>query len=217
MYLMFFAGRHLRYQRKFINSFLIEPCVMQKQNIFTILLFIFLFALPAHASDCARMERKWPWEPGQEVKYECNKIAKMTLSWIKKDELPDIQQLLQADIISSESILGQPFHCYEYNEEKVCFFQEDAPIIIGYNKNNGKPNTILFNLIQVESVESIPEILGLGLSSTPMKGPAGPFWNNLNGVKQLECHNPEFKYAGNWIYPIIIHIDKAPISTELMR
>ena len=29
-----------------------------------------------------------------------------------------------------------------------------------------------------------------------MKGPAGPFWNNLNGVKQLECHNPEFKYAG---------------------
>ena len=85
---------------------------MQKQNIFTILLFISLFALPAHASDCARMERKWPWEPGQEVKYECNKIAKMTLSWIKKDELPDIKQLLQADIISSEIILGRPFHCY---------------------------------------------------------------------------------------------------------
>lgn len=181
----------------------------------------FLFAAslssPGDATECAKMEKQRPWDMGREVAIECDQVMRGASSAISQGNLPDIKRLLQANISEAEVILGQPFHCYEYGGENICFFLQDSPITIQYNKDSGRPTKILFNLIGIESPEEIPRVLGLGPTSPALDGPVGPYWNNLNGVKQLESHNPDFKYEGHFIYPIILHIDESPISSEWKR
>ncbi|MDR2862001.1 MAG: hypothetical protein LBV07_05590 [Syntrophobacterales bacterium] len=157
------------------------------------------------------MVKKWPGDTGQEVSVACEEVLRITMPGISRDSLPDIKRLLQANVIDAKVILGRPFHCYEYGGENICFFRQNSPIVIHYNKDGGLPAKILFNLTGIKSAEDIPAILGVVPASPALEGPVGPYWNDINGVRQLESHNPDFKYEGYFIYPIILHIDKSPI------
>lgn len=88
-------------------------------KILRLILAVFsLGLLPAsyiEAAECARMEKERPWDVGRERPVECGRIAKMVSPGLKKEDLPDLKRLLQADVQEAETILGRPFHCYEYN------------------------------------------------------------------------------------------------------
>jgi hypothetical protein len=163
------------------------------------------------------MEKQRPWDLGREVAMECDQVLRMTWPGISRDNLPDLKRLLRATEAEAEAVLGRPFHSYEYGGELICFFLQGSPVTIHYKQDSGRPARILFSLTGIKSAEEIPGLLGLGPASSALAGPVGPYWNNLSGVRQLESHNPDFKYEGHFIYPVILHINDSPIPDEWKR
>ncbi len=168
-----------------------------------------LFAAPAGAQECARLERTDPGSPRQEVPMACEEVKKNTLTLVRQN--PDVKRLAVATMDEAAELLGPPFHQYTSDNRTICFFREESFVAIHYDQVSGRPTDILFDVAGVSGPEAIPELLGLGPAPPPRRGAVGPVWNGLGGFAQVEVHDPEYIYHGEYVYPVILHITTAPV------
>lgn len=168
------------------------------------------FISNAQAGSCAKMEKSLPWDIGTEIPLDCESVSK-AISFPLKD-IPDLKALSKLPYAEAESVLGPPYHQYVSNNELIVFFQKNTPFIIYYDEN--LPSTITFSVSGHLDVNEIPTLLNLGPASSPFDGPVGPFWNDLGGFAQVEVHNPDYKYNGEYIYSVILHVNEYHISIE---
>lgn len=180
------------------------------------LICLFCTTLDVQADYCARMAKTNAWDVGEEIPVDCELVLPHILLPIKS--IPDFKVLSRSPYHVAESILGPPFHhfgsVFSSSGEYSAFFQEDAPILIDYSETTNLPIRILFGISGNLALNEIPLILKLGPPSKPLDGPVGPFWNDLSGFAQVEVHTPDYKYKGEFIYPVILHVNDARISVE---
>lgn len=164
------------------------------------------------ADSCARMEKSRPWDIGTEIPLDCETVSKAILPPLK--DIPDLKALPKLSYADAESVLGPPYHQFISQNKLTVFFQKNAPIVIYYGGTENMPSKIGFSVSGHLDVNEIPSILNLGPAPSPFDGPAGPFWNDLGGFAQIEVHTPDYKYEGEFIYPVILHVNEGPISIE---
>lgn len=176
-------------------------------------LYVSALADAQKTHDCARLVKMVPWEVGQEEQMDCEQVGKIIMSTVKSP--PKLNLLARSSFQESKAVLGDPFHNYIYDGEVIAFFCQDGPIVIYYDERSGKPTKILMH-VAASNINELTSFLGLKPLPVPLTGPVGPFWNDIQDFAQIELHNPDYKYNGRLIYPVIFHIDGHPISEEFL-